>query len=124
MISTVTTTTSTYTTYDLYVLIWAPIVILVSFAFHYIKINEYKGIITGSILIGVFLGLIYGIITSYISMQNIIVSNLGFSGDVLYQYGLVIIVSLILIIAYVLAGIILAFLGGTVAIFKKKVLKK
>ena len=124
MISTVTTTTTTVTTYtDLSVFIWVLVVLIASITYHYIKTKEYKGIILGSILIGAILGFIYGAIISYLSIPYIVISNLGFSGAEM-PYGLIIIVSLILIIAYILAGIILALLGGLTAVFLKRILKK
>lgn len=57
MISTVTTTTTSFTTYDLYIVIWTFIVILASFVYYYIKTKEYRGVILGSVVIGVILGI-------------------------------------------------------------------
>lgn len=106
MISTVTTTTTTISTSEVFP--WVIIILLASFLYHYFKTKEYKGTIIGSIIIGAIFGFIYGIIVSYISASSQLEAGV--------PYGLMIIASLILIIAYCLASIILAFVGGLIAV--------
>jgi len=75
-------------------------VLIASIIYNYIKTEEYKEVLIVSFIIGAILGCIYGIITIFTS----ILSANGSKAP----YGLIIIVSLILIIAYVFVAIILA----------------
>ncbi|HML05305.1 MAG TPA: hypothetical protein VK426_06000 [Methanobacterium sp.] len=106
MISTVTTTTTTVTTSS--TILWILIVILPSFLYHYVKTKEYKGTVVGSIIIGAIFGFIYGIIAILSSSW----------GEV--PFGALIIISLIMIMANCIASIILALLGGLIAVKLKE----
>lgn len=113
MISTVTTTTTTITTST--ALIWLIIVLLPSFLYHYFKTIEYKETVVGSIIIGAIIGLIFGIIASL----SVPASSLGE-----IPYGVLITLSLIMIIVNYIASIILALLGGLIAVKLKRILNK